>query len=230
MTYNLSAGVMAIPERAKYVLGYLLPTLRKDIPAVATWDTLKGARGNPHMWINARNAWTCYDKNATHHVHLADDVLLCPDFVAGIYKVIEAYPDQLINLFVTKRPAIQTALKQNIHWMRCWGLCWGAGSLMPVTLINEFLDWEHRHVRPLYPHDDGRLSMWAQLTNRYIWLPVPMLIEHVGGLHSTLGHNHGEKKAAAFLTTSPLEIDWGDTRFKTLSEPVPDDYIQKWVI
>lgn len=232
-TVQLSAGIMAIPARANHVLNYLLPALRgAEVPTSVSWDSVGRKRSGQSLWHNSKRAWATHDPTATHHLHLQDDARLCKSFVGVLYAMIAAVPDQVINLFLTSRPIIDKALQQNIHWIRCTGVCWGLGNIMPVPLIHEFLEWESAHVNPLYFHDDGRLEMWTQLTHREVWLPVPQPLQHLGGLRSSLGHAHGEKLAACFIddvTPDPLSIDWTPGNTLSLKHPVEQTYLQKWV-
>lgn len=229
---RLSAGIMAIPKRANHVRNYLLPELQKQgIQAAVSWDTHQHNPYTPHLWYNARRAWECYTSDATHHLHLQDDAKLCNDFVKGIYKLLEAIPDQPISLFLSGRDEINRALKDGIHWMRCSYTCWGLATILPVNLIDEFLKWEMQHVVPYYKHDDGRLEMWCQSTERPIWLAIPMLVEHLGAMRSSLGQSMKCKVAAKFIRGSPLDIDWHieEGRYHELKERVDRAYMERWL-
>ena len=63
---------------------------------------------------------------------------------------------------------------------------------------------------PQYPHDDGRLAMWAIINQIKVWVTVPSLLEHAGAARSVMGHSGGitRNRVAAWYDERPGSIDW----------------------
>lgn len=179
-------------------------------------------------WRTARRALiSSYKAQATHHILLQDDVILCDDFVPAVKELIELRPDAALSLF-TPRPVVLDAKRRNTRWLRMPGGAWMQALVLPSPWIPEFIKWADTHVPPTYPHDDHRLSLWIMEFHKPSYGVAPTLADH-GRLDSALGHTTrlyskwfiGEKVSA-------LSVDWSVGLANPVTSPAPHSLKRRW--
>jgi len=160
-------------------------------------------------WWTAKKCWEAGStSNASHHLLLQDDIVVCNNFVNGVKKVIDAYPDEIISLFHGPRKSFNNSAR--------WGLSegvWGQGVVMPVPMVQEFLKWESENISTDFPHDDSRVSLFAIKTKRYVKVPFPNLINHRDiEVKSVLGHKWIRPRISSDFMgeRNPEDFDWND--------------------
>ncbi len=162
------------------------------------------------VWPTAKRAWRAIRHGATHHLVLQDDVVLCRDFTQAATKALEARPDVPV-CFYANRLAVDQARAQGSSWAVIADGAWGQAICLPVGLVEDFLAWEARTVRPDFQPYDSRVAMWAVRTRRPFWCTVPSLVEHDGDKESLLGHHAPRPRVARWFIgadTSGLSVDW----------------------
>lgn len=205
---------MAHPRRAELVDGLLE---RLDRPAEVAWDE-RGVE-----WDTGRRAWLAHDPDATHHLVVQDDAVVCADLCAGLEAALAHQPDALVGLYVGRvRPyasRIERAVAQadewhrSVSWLGMPKLLWGVAVAMPVDAIRDAVKATDR-LHPRVAEYDRLLSVWALrrgMRIRYTW---PSLVDHAP-VPSLLGHGpglgHGDGRVAhrfAGTDTSALALDW----------------------
>ena len=166
-------------------------------------------------WWNAKRCWKWGSSLGTsHHMLLQDDILVCRDFASGVLRVIEAFPKDVINLFHGPRKAFDGSGR--------WGISegvWGQGIILPSALLRDFLLWEKEHIKPEFPHDDSRVSLFCVRNKIRPRIPFPTLIDHKQ-IKSILGHSWKAPRVSNdFLgDRSPHEVNWSErTEMKSIN-------------
>jgi hypothetical protein len=160
-------------------------------------------------WYNAKRCWKAgLEVDSTHHLLLQDDIRVCNNFIAGVLALIEAVPDQILNLFFGHRKDFDGTSR--------WGSAesvWGQAIVMPKNILSEFLEWEAANIKPEFIHDDSRVSLFMAATNRRAMVPFPNLVDHRDTeMKSVLGHPRGVRRTSIDYmgTRNPLDFDWND--------------------
>lgn len=210
---RLSVAIMAHPSRAEQV-DRIVAAL--DTDPVVVWDEGRG------LWDTARRAWLAYDPDATHHLVLQDDVLVCRDLVAGLTKAVEQVPSSPVAAFTMRyrlkptRRAEYAATSQS--WFVDWRSLSGQAICLPVYDIPAVIKTVDRNRRN--DNDDIRIRDYYHRRGAEIWQTVPSLVEHLDaedGNHTLLDGNdrpeRGRRKAIRFIgeEASALDIDWDTT-------------------
>lgn len=159
-------------------------------------------------WHTAQRCWVHgQSTGATHHLVLQDDIEVCDDFLLGVLECINAYPDNPISLYANRK-ICEAAREQDARWCRIPDGVWGQGIVMPVNQIQSFLEWQDRHIKKSFPHDDTRLAMWMVDQRLPAMCPQPSFIQHRGASRSIVGQSDKRKVARWFQKQTPLSLDW----------------------
>jgi len=216
---KLSTAIMAHPSRQN-LLDRLLGRLG-DVPVSLDTDGLG-------CWGNARRAWLMYDRTATHHLVLQEDVVPCDRFFESVRAALWAVPDEVVSLFSRvcwgeSCPA-REARRQGVSWGTSEVGAVGQGMVMPTCWIDEFVNFADRHTREECPTDDMRIDLWLILSKRLCWFTAPSLIDHDDRGNSTLWDKGlGDRPAEWFIgrEASGLGIDWLAGAASPAHYPVP---------
>lgn len=198
MISQLSISVMAHPTREDK-FAYLRSRLGEDTPFA-----IDDGRG---IVENCLHAWALHDPEATHHVVIQDDGIICDDFK----EKAEAFIDQMHRVYGRGhkafsfyfgarhglRPLAQEGMKHGHAIRRRPG--WGVAICLPVPLIPEMI----REVRAMTDnaiHDDARIGNYLAGKGVKVYYPMPSLIDHSHG-HSLVGDPGENRHAFAFIDT-----------------------------
>lgn len=143
------------------------------------------------MWWNAKRSWQVYDTNATHHLVLQDDVKVCRNFIRYLYQIVEVKPTQCLTFYqgLWATSFCRKALLQNKHLIQLTRIGTAQAVLLPVNLIDSFLQFDLTHCHQIGKSDDTRLGWWEDAFGVETWLSVPELVSHIGKNQSVLGHH-----------------------------------------
>ena len=109
------------------------------------------------------------------------------------------------------RKVCETAKAEDARWVEIPDGVWGTAMILPKEKVKDFLDWEARHIKPEFKHDDSRLAMFCLKRGTPVQCPMPSLVEHVGAKFSLLGQSNKRKVARWFIgKDDPLDYDWRD--------------------
>lgn len=164
-------------------------------------------------WDTARRAWLTFDPEATHHLVIQDDAVVCRDLIRGVERALEFVPaDSIQSLYVgTRRPvahsvrqAVRAAREQQPSWIVMNGLHWGVAVVIPVPEIRAMVDWcDQQTIRG----DDNRIRRYFVTQKRWpTWCSWPSLVNH-RQIASVLKHASG-RVAHEFIgeDTSALDV------------------------
>lgn len=207
---RLSVAIMAHPSRADQV--------RKieealDVPPVVVWDEGRG------LWDTARRAWLAHDPDATHHLVLQDDVVVCRDLIAGLTRALEQVPTSPVTAFTmryrVKPPARAKVAASTDPWFRDTRSLSGQAIVLPVADIAAVVKYGDRSHRK---YDDQKILEFYTRRRVDVWHTVPSLVDHLDaadGNHTLLEGNdrpeRGRRKAIRFLGETASALDWAPT-------------------
>ncbi len=165
-------AIMAHPKRRQLVP----PLLEKlDAEAQVVWD-----RKN-NRWDTGRRSLLAYDPEATHHLVLQDDALICGSLVAGLAEGADQIPETSpMCLYIGRmlRRPVYRAVKPGVSWLKMSHVHWGVGILIPTVHIKEVVKFGDslNHVG----NYDIRIGRWMAKHNIPVFYPWPSLVEHKG--------------------------------------------------
>ena len=218
---NLAVRIQHNPQRERWT-----KTLKNILADDSSREIRVITDTQNDLWNSAKITLQSYDAGDTHMMVLQDDVMPCKDLISTAERLIEIMPDETITLFSVQE-CILEAMNTNTHWVKkkIWRMaqCY----IMPVPVIDDFLGYAERHIKPEIYFDDDRLAMYHLAKNKLVWATAPSLVEHLGWNATTLtGYKDGfkfrpEKRMARWFIgfeNSGLSIDWEKTRDKAVFE------------
>jgi hypothetical protein len=208
----ISVSIMAHPKREQWI-----PTLVDKIDADVTvvWD-----RHNDR-WDTGRRSLLAYHKDATHHLVVQDDALVCRDLVAGLTVAATHSKDHPVGLYTGNiRPQhaavarqLAAAREQGSAWWHGEGPWWGVGIMLPTKHIPGLLRWADRQTH--VANYDMRISRWYRRRQLDCWYTVPSLVNHRHGPTNpslVAGRTALNRRARWFIgeSRSALSVRWGE--------------------
>lgn len=213
----ISVAIMAHPKRKPWIPD-LVDSLDAD-PTVV-WDERND------RWDTGRRSLLAYDPQASHHLVVQDDALVCRDLVAGLQRAIVHTGDHPLGLYLgSVRPAASTVARRireaqvvRSRFVKMEGPWWGVAILLPTAHIDELVEWGDR--RGDIANYDKRISRWYRtVAGIDCWYPFPSLVEHRHGDENPSlipGRTGTNRKAWQWVgqDASALDIDWQQQRWK----------------
>ncbi len=163
------------------------------------------------VWPTAKKSWEfCLSTNATHHIVIQDDCIICKDFIDSIQKCIETFPDRIISLYANRK-ICEDAKNKDIRWIQMNDGMWGNATLFPTNILKDFLVWQQKHLDQKYFMDDSRYRIFCMMTKNYPLVTMPSFVDHGLPSDSCVGHNNKKRIARWFeKDKSYLEYDWSN--------------------
>lgn len=206
---RVSVAVMAHSRRARWA-----QQLAADLDAPIVWDTGHG------IWDTGRRALLAYDPQASHHLVVQDDAIVCRDLLPGLAAAAAHAGQRPIGLYIgcmlrakQRKPqnelgrVVRAAGDAGASWISAyrWPL-WGVASAHPVGMIDELVGYGDRRARP--DTFDRQTRMFYRYRGIAAWYTHPSLVDHRTG--RSLLRNGGDRKAWQFLgeNVSALSVDW----------------------
>lgn len=174
-------------HRREEMVEYLLDKLG-DVPVL--YDEGQG------IWANRVQATMAYDPNATHHLVLQDDAILCHDFVNEVQQLIDKKPNHAFSLYFGDRVRTRQTALDNLDaggWEQCW-FSWGLAIVLPVPIIESAIAYGERQT-DISAHDDTRLARFMKSRQHPVWYPLPSLVDHRVS-KSLMENSEGSKRVA----------------------------------
>lgn len=169
----VSVAIMAHPLR----VAYLQPIIKKlGFQPQIIWDT------DNNRWNTGEKAWLAHDPNASHHLVLQDDVILCNDLMHGCEQIVKHIPLMPISLFLMnkKRYGLQTiadeAKNRNCSWVILSRLNWGQAIILPAPMIKPMIQWVNNVCN--IPNYDLRIALYLLHKNIPTYYTMPSLVDH----------------------------------------------------
>jgi hypothetical protein len=178
---------MAHPKRKEMVDSLL----EKLGPVPVTWDASDG------IWENRKRATISFNEEATHHLVLQDDSILCRDFLKELEKQIEQRPNHIISLYYGNRLRARELAENNFKngGVEADWLWWGLAVVVPTKLIPDLIKYADNID---IPQDDTRMAMFIRNRGLKVWYPLPSLVDH-RNVGSLIGDNGVRRIAFKFI-------------------------------
>ena len=217
----LSVCILAVHERRQRATGLMEQVGAPPENIAVVFDE---HRHGP--WVAGQQAWERRLPNATHHLVLEDDAVLCTDLYEGTKAMLRAVPDTPVMLYATTPPGADAAYREAVstgrHWVRTHGF-WTVAPVLPVELIDPIFDWARSHTRREWEDSyDKRLSVAVQVLGIKSMVAVPSPVSHDWSIPSIRGHDHMRDSwppIPSLGAASALEIDWR----RGAADPVIDE-------
>lgn len=201
---KVSTAIMAHPRRKKFV-DELVKDLDRDVEVV--WDRYN------NRWDTGSRALLSYDSNATHHLVVQDDALVCRDLCAGMEEALGRLSSikkpTPLGLYMGRRFRKQCRMydTSTVSWFTM-PLYWGVAIVLPVELIDKAVQWGNRH--PGISNYDLRISEYLKSRQVPVWHPWPSMVDHRLSPSLVPGRGVRGRYAAQFLgrDASALDHDW----------------------
>ncbi|RLU81311.1 hypothetical protein CTZ27_32720 [Streptomyces griseocarneus] len=195
----VSAAVMAHPSRLAEAetLAALLAPLRARVALDPRPD------GPPTTLRAARAAWAAIGDDATHHLVLQDDVVLCRDFTARVEAAVREHPDTPLAFYANwnswNGAATRAAALQGASWVPAVPGEWvpTLALLLPrrdVTALLDAVPGDGAEPEP----DDVVLARELGARGRQVLISVPHLVEHVGRPSIVGNDGYGPRHSTCF--------------------------------
>lgn len=129
---------------------------------------------------------------ATHFVQLQDDMRVAPDklFWKALLAMIVAHPHEIINLQAVHQDTPKLAREGFSGYTTVDGMP-GPAYAIPTDMLREFRGWARTSLvdgaLQAVP-EDTLLGIFAMVTRRRIWSPIPTIVDHPGDAGSTYGN------------------------------------------
>ena len=204
---RVSVTVMAHPKRVVWA-----EHLAEQLECGITFD-----RHN-NVWDTARRAWLAHNPNATHHLVIQDDAILCRDLTAAAAHIARLYPAQPVTLtaigyrLANLRPAYDAARRAGLTFFHGRRAISTVALMVPTGSIIDMIRWcDSDRSR----HDDVRIMRYWKRRNIDTAFTIPSLVDH-RDVHEnpTLveGNDRSWKTRSAVnfigADRSALEVDW----------------------
>lgn len=163
------------------------------------------------LWTNARSAWAGWHPDATHHMVIQDDVLICRDFIQTMSYFAWLMSEAVICPY-SERDYILRARANNEAWaLNARGIL-GLCSMWPVDLLADAVGWIDAHFDPEFRWDDARFNIYNLAHNRMTWVTAPSLIQHAcpERADSLVAHGGDDRKSRWWVGAngSGLDVYW----------------------
>jgi FkbM family methyltransferase len=209
---SVSVAIMAHPSRREQVA-----ELREqlDVPPTVVWDRYND------RWDTGRRAWLeGIDPDATHGLVLQDDVIACPDLIAGLRRMLTVQPltqTRPVSLYIGRSrtlprrwsaiPWLRRAQRFKHSFLELDGPWWGQGVLMPTAHIAPAIAYGDTLTG--IAHYDHRLALyWTEALGTPCLYTVPCLVNH-RITPSLLDHGMGPGRTALLThRRSALQVNW----------------------
>ena len=124
----------------------------------------------------------------THGLVLQDDMMPCPDFWNVLRRTLEARPFDMLGLYCSHAGAAK-AYEDGLSWVTtCDGLIGGAYAA-PASMFAELLARWRERTR-WQGHEDTFIQTYLQSIGRYVYHPLPSIVDHDLSVEPTAGNPH----------------------------------------
>ncbi|SFD14356.1 hypothetical protein [Streptomyces aidingensis] len=219
MSVSLSVAVMAHPKRRHFVAEL---TAALDVEAPVVWDERND------RWDTGRRSLLAHDPQASHHLVVQDDAVVCRDLAAAAARAAEAAGERPVALYTGRvRPyrarvaqAIEGARAAGATWLEMEGPWWGVALVIPTAHIPDLVAWGDG--RPDVPNYDKRIARWYGHQGIACWYSIPSLVDHrsVAENPSLVPGRTGDRHAHCFIGhgSSGLDVEWSTWAFRAAQE------------
>jgi hypothetical protein len=212
---RLSYTIMAHKKRERWV-----PDLQAQLENCSvTWDKFNDRHETGLRAIRS------YDANATHHVVVQDDALLCGDFVETAHNALRYVPESCPVSFYTGRvkphshefsQIHEAAKREGASFISGKGPWWGVAIAFPVDSIDDLAEFYSKADN--IPNYDRRSARFYESRGIPCYYSLPSIVDHRVEDNPSLvaGRQNLGRYAREFVgPRSGLDIDWSGPVFRS---------------
>lgn len=187
--------------------------LAEDLADRLNCDVVYDERNNE--WDTGRRALLAFDPEATHHLVLQDDAVVCEGLTLGLEEALRFVPKRSpVSLYVGRRrphsnllpEATRKADELGASWLVMRDLNWGVGVCIPTSVIPEVVTEADQMTCPEY---DVRVSAYFARRGTPVYYTWPSLVDHRDSESLLAGRANEGRVAYRFLgDESALAVDW----------------------
>lgn len=204
----ISVVVMAHRKRERWV-----PELAAELGgAEVVWD-----RHNDRHETGLR-AMLAFDPEASHHLIVQDDAILCRDLVAGCERIASTAGQHPVALYAGSTGPVNFALDQmmrtrKVGFVATEGPHWGVAIILPSAHIPALAEWYAGPEGAEVENYDKRISRWFRDQGISCWYTAPSLVDHRTEDNPSLaqGSRRASKRRAGWFIgadRSALDLDF----------------------
>jgi hypothetical protein len=205
---HLSVAIMA--HRARR---HLVPDLQAQLAGAAVvWDR------HQDRWDTGRRAMLAHDPEASWHLVVQDDALLCQEFLRQAAEALRHAPAGPVAFYMgttgrlgimRPREAVAKARAMGATWVAAEGPRWGVAVAVPTAEIPAMLSWCDGRAEENY---DLRIAEYWKARGCSCFYSVPSLVEHrTGPAFPSLvpGRGCSPYRTAALWLPGGQDRSWG---------------------
>lgn len=202
---RLSAVIMTHPDRVQ--CAQRLRDRHPELGMEIIMDPEPG--GGVCALRTARLAWDAVPADATHHLVVQDDTVLCPSFVDHLERAITARPDQALALYTEWGSETSYAVRLAALLGSVWaevvdGYVPTQALVLPADVARDF----GRFTGYSGPHDDFAMHQFLASLGMAAAVTVPNLADDAQ-FSSIVRHEYlGSRASVCFSTTELDQTDW----------------------
>lgn len=199
--------------------------LQGMIPGIGASIDHRDQTGAKHVeiWSVAKAAWENIHPDATHHIVIQDDVVLCADFPEAMAYLVTLFPDLPISPCTFKKNVLD-AKEAGKHWTAVnYKGIYGQGAVWPIALLEEALSWIEENIPLIYQWDDARFNYFLKAIDGTVMTTSPSLLQHdIDKEKSLLGHSKNLRRSQYFIGAEgkALDINWEMGRYDPIKDRV----------
>lgn len=193
----LSSAIMMHPTRSASAQG-----LADDHPELGFTLVVDPKPGGKSTLRTARAAWRLVADDATHHLVIQDDVILCPDFTERVIDAIRMMPFSALAFFVEwnarSSNMIRIAALRSVAWAEVVDHYVPTQALvLPAGLARGFDDYAQANATDDKPDDEVMFS-YLNSIGAQAYVSVPNIAEHKN-LPSLVGNDvQGRRRSTCY--------------------------------
>ncbi len=207
--FRVSLAIPQYPSRDLYVQDMLKKIDRGDRKVTVFVDEdLEG------VWANSMPSWSSYAEDATHHAVIEDDLAVCHDLIPGIEEALRHVPERCVMSLFQMGGMVGHAVEQGSSWAVSRA-CSGQGNVLPVWMIEDWLEWSLMNVKASAFEACWRLSMYCVWHKIPVWHTAPSMVQHLAAKNGVVPGNlrrapTNDQYTSAFVgeNNSALDVDW----------------------
>jgi hypothetical protein len=220
---KLSISVMMHPKRAKFT-SYLQEKLQLPLSKFSIDQ-------KNNLLENSKASWMLHDPEATHHVVVQDDCIVCDNFRERVEQFLTEReterirlnkPPQAYNFFLKRTSRETFEHSKGYYTDNCTRA--GLAICLPTNLIKPMLE---EFDRQFSRHDDDRISEYLRKHNYKVVFPVPSFIDHRIELESLAGNVVGNA-AYKFIDAKPITVPKIIHQLWIGDKPRPEKWMRTW--
>jgi hypothetical protein len=191
---RISAAVMTHPSRLRQA-----QELRDRHPDLGLQIVTETDAGRGHSFQTARRAWQAVAPDATHHLVVQDDCLLCEGFAGLLLAAVAARPADALCFFTEwgsrTADALRLAALEGAAWTPALDIYVPTlAAVLPAAVARDFARSSADTAEP----DDVALARWLDTHGVAALVSVPNLAQHMDVASLTGNGYQGPRRSACF--------------------------------